>query len=105
MFRKVTFASMDSRLILMNDPVVKTIKHAKSLSLKKWHKVRKDLTALLILTGRPCGFCNYYPLCVECEVKTKCAEMDKQVSRFLDGSLTYIEKDLIPFIENFEPKE
>lgn len=85
-----------------NDPIVKTIKHAKSLSLKKWHKARKDLEALLKHTSQPCGFCYYSAGCFECEVRKKCQELDDQVNIFLDGALTYIEQDLIPYIEAFE---
>ena len=91
--------------IQMNDPVVKTIKHAKALSLKKWHKARKDLETLLNYTSQPCGFCFHFGNCIDCEVSEKCFETDEQVNTFLNGVLKYIEEDLIPFIENFEPKE
>ncbi len=89
------------------DPVVKTIAHAKVLSLKKWHKSRRLLEALLKHTSASCGFCFYtYNLhnygCLECPVKEKCQELDEQVSIFLDGSLNYIEQDLIPYIEKFQ---
>lgn len=97
---------------MKNDPVVKTIEHAKALSLKKWHKARKDLETLLKHTSDSCGFCFYFEHksryssgCHICEVSDKCHEMDMQVNNFLEGSLVYIEKDLIPFIENFELKE
>ena len=106
--KKEIFVDTDSRLIHLNDPKVKTLKHAKALSLHKWHKARKDLEALLIFTSKACGFCFYNDQrhnygCLECLVKEKCQELDEQVSIFLDGSLKYIEEDLIPFIENFEP--
>jgi len=90
------------------DPVVKTIKHAKSLSLKKWHKIRKELVAVLIHASQECGFCFYNRtnsqpyICLECPVKEKRQELDEQVNIFLSGSLTYIEEDLIPYIENFQ---
>lgn len=91
----------------MPDPVVKTIGHAKELSLVKWHKARKDLKALLKLTSSPCGFCFYNDSsppygCLECLVKEKCQELDEQVNVLLGGSLIYIEETLIPYIENFE---
>ena len=89
------------------DPKVKTIAHAKTLSLKKWHKAKKDLEALLKHTSHPCGFCFYndnrQPYgCLECLVNEKCQELDEQVNLFLEGSLNYIEKDLIPYLESFE---
>ncbi len=90
-----------------NDPVVKTLTHAKALSLKKWHKARKDLEALLKYISQGCGFCFYNDNlhsygCLECLVKEKCQELDNQVNRFLEGSLNYIEQDLIPYIEAFQ---
>lgn len=87
-----------------NDPVAKTIKHAKSLSLTKWHQARKDLETLLHFICQPCGFCSYFGGCLECEVWPKCKELEIQVNCFLEGSLTYIEENLIPYIENFELK-
>lgn len=90
------------------DPVVKSIKHAKALSLKKWHKARKDLEALLRFVSEPCGFCHYYGGCVNieneklCLVTSKCMELNEQVNLFLEGSLNYIEDNLIPWIENFQ---
>jgi len=87
------------------DPVVKTIKHAKSLSLRKWHKARKLLEAVLKQTSQPCGFCFWAELhtgCEDCPVSNKCYELSLQVNAFLEGSLKYIEEDLIPYIENFE---
>ena len=86
----------------MTDPVVKTIAHAKELSLKKWHKSRKLLEALLEHTSQPCGFCHYSGGCIECEVLNKCHELTIQVNVFLEGSLNYIEQDLIPYLEKFQ---
>ncbi len=88
-------------------PDVKTLKHAKSLSLQKWNKARKLLETLLKQTSQACGFCffndNRQPYgCQECYVKEKCQELDEQVNIFLSGSLTYIEEDLIPYIEKFQ---
>jgi len=104
--RKVIFADMDSRMIPMNDPVVKTIEHAKSLSLQKWHKTRKLYEALLKQTTEPCGFCYWvadlHTGCWDCPVYTKCWELSTQVNAFMEASLKYIEEDLIPYIENFE---
>lgn len=89
----------------MPDPVVKTIKHAKALSLQKWHKARKHLERILHDVSQPCGFCNYQEdkgKCLDCPIDIKCQEQDVQVHLFLEGSLKYIEENLIPYIENFE---
>ena len=87
------------------DPGVKTIAHAKEASLKKWHAIRKDLERILKDASQPCGFCNYQDdkgRCMDCPVFDKCQEQDVEVHLFLEGSLKYIEEDLIPYLEKFQ---
>ncbi|MBA7490914.1 hypothetical protein ES702_01457 [subsurface metagenome] len=52
-------------------PIVKTIKEAKELSLKKWHDIINELYEIRGIAISTCGFC-YYSIHIELEKEISC---------------------------------